>query len=262
MRYYNARGEVMVSNFRQQEILELARKDGKVTVEGLAELYDVTVQTIRRDLSDLAESGRLKRVHGGAVISSGVINIQYDERRKLNEVGKKAIAVRCAQEIPNGASVFMNIGTTTEAVARELLDHENLLVVSNNLNIANILSANHSCEIILAGGVLRRADGGIVGGLTVEMVKQFKFDYSVLGCSAIDPDGDLLDFDGQEIMVSSTAIKRSRKVMVVADHNKFERKAPLTICSLSDVTMLFTDGGLSPALIANCSRWGTEVVIV
>ena len=169
----------MVSNFRQQEILELARKEGKVTVDSLAEIHEVTVQTIRRDLSDLADSGRLERVHGGAVVPSGVINIQYVERRRLNEAGKKAIGVRCAHEIPNGASVFMNIGTTTEAVARELLDHENLLVVTNNLNIANILAANHGCEIILAGGVLRRADGGIVGGLTVEMVKQFKFDYSV-----------------------------------------------------------------------------------
>ncbi|MEP2921575.1 DeoR/GlpR family DNA-binding transcription regulator [Sulfitobacter sp.] len=252
----------MVSNFRQQEILELARKEGKVTVDGLAERYGVTVQTIRRDLSDLANSGRLDRVHGGAVLQSGVVNIEYQERRKLHEAGKKAIAVRCAQEIPNGASVFMNIGTTTEAVANELLNHENLLVMTNNLNIANILAANHSCEIILAGGVLRRADGGIVGGLTMEMVKQFKFDYSVLGCSAIDTDGDLLDFDGQEIMVSSTAIKRSRKVMVVADHNKFKRKAPLTICSLGDVDILFTDRGLPDEMAANCSNLGAEVVVV
>lgn len=252
----------MVSNFRQKEILELARKDGKVTVDGLAEMYDVTVQTIRRDLSDLAETGRLDRVHGGAVVPSGVVNIQYEERRRLNDVGKKAIAVECARSIPDGASVFMNIGTTTEAVARELLDHENLLVVTNNLNIANILAINHSCEIMLAGGVLRRADGGIVGGLTVEMVKQFKFDYSVLGCSAIDADGDLLDFDGQEIMVSSTAIGRSRQVMIVADHLKFQRKAPLTICSLSDVEVLFTDAKISAELNANCARWGTKVVTV
>ena len=252
----------MVSNFRQKEILELARKEGKVTVDGLASRYDVTVQTIRRDLSDLADSGRLNRVHGGAVVPSGVVNIQYEERRRLNEEGKKAIAVRCAQEIPDGASVFMNIGTTTEAVAHELLDHDNLLVVTNNLNIANILAANHSCEIILAGGVLRRADGGIVGGLTVDMVKQFKFDYSILGCSAIDADGDLLDFDGQEVIVSSTAIKRSRKVIVVADHLKFKRKAPLAICSLADVTMLFTDSDLSKDLKSDCVQWETEVVTV
>lgn len=252
----------MVANFRQKEILDLARKDGMVTVDGLAELYEVTVQTIRRDLSDLAQSGRLERVHGGAVIPSGVVNIIYEERRRLNDVGKKAIAVECARSIPDGASVFMNIGTTTEAVAHELLDHENLLVVTNNLNIANILANNHSCEIMLAGGVLRRADGGIVGGLTVEMVKQFKFDYSVLGCSAIDADGDLLDFDGQEVMVSSTAIQRSRKVILVADHLKFQRKAPLTICSLSDVDVLFTDGKLSQDLAVRCDSWGTDVVTV
>jgi DeoR family glycerol-3-phosphate regulon repressor len=251
----------VASNFRQREILELARKDGKVTVDGLAMHYDVTVQTIRRDLSDLAESGRLERVHGGAVIPSGVVNIVYDERRRLNEAGKKAIGVRCAQAIPEGASVFLNIGTTTEAVARELLDHENLLVVTNNLNIANILAANHSCEIILAGGILRRADGGIVGGMTVEMVKQFKFDFCVLGCSAIDADGDLLDFDGQEVMVSNTAIQRSRKVMVVADHLKFERTAPLTICTLGDAEVLFTDDALSDQLQASCTAWGTEVVV-
>ena len=252
----------MASNFRQKEILDLARKEGKVTVDGLAELYDVTVQTIRRDLSDLAESGRLERVHGGAVVPSGVVNILYEERRRLNDVGKKKIAVECARAIPDGASVFMNIGTTTEAVAHELLDHENLLVVTNNLNIANILANNHSCEIILAGGVLRRADGGIVGGLTVEMVKQFKFDYSVLGCSAIDADGDLLDFDGQEVMVSKIAIQRSRKIMIVADHLKFTRKAPLTICSLSDVDVLLTDDKLSPQLTANCESWGCRIVTV
>jgi DeoR family glycerol-3-phosphate regulon repressor len=250
----------LVSNFRQKEILELARKEGKVTVDGLAGLYDVTVQTIRRDLSDLADSGQLDRVHGGAVIPSGVVNIIYEERRRLNEAGKRAIATECARLIPDGASVFMNIGTTTEAVAHKLLDHENLLVVTNNLNIANILTANTSCEIILAGGVLRRADGGIVGGLTVEMVKQFKFDYSVLGCSAIDADGDLLDFDGQEVMVSSTAIQRSRTVMVVADHLKFHRKAPLTICSLGDVDVLITDCPLPDAFMAKGEGLGTQVV--
>jgi DeoR family glycerol-3-phosphate regulon repressor len=250
----------MVSTFRQREILELARKEGKVTVDGLAERYDVTVQTIRRDLSELAENGQLDRVHGGAVVPSGVVNIVYDERRRLNEAGKKSIALACASAIPDGASVFMNIGTSTEAVARALLDHENLLVVTNNLNIANILTANQSCEIILTGGVLRRADGGLVGGLTADMVQQFKFDFSVLGCSAIDNDGDLLDFDGQEILVSRSAIQRSRKVMVVADHIKFQRKAPLTICSLRDVTVLFTDAAISKDLTALCAGWSTEIV--
>ncbi len=250
----------MPSNFRHKEILELARKEGKVTVDGLAEMYNVTVQTIRRDLSDLADSGRLERVHGGAVAISGVSNIMYEERRRLNETSKREIAQRCASSIPDNASVFMNIGTSTEAVARELLDHENLLIVTNNLNIAHILAANPSCKIILTGGELRRSDSGIVGGLTAEMVKQFKFDYSVLGCSAIDADGDLLDFDDQEIMVSKAAIQRSRKVMVVADCIKFQRKAPLTICTLADVDVLFTNRALSKELQQHCDTWDTQVI--
>ena len=251
----------MVTNFRQREILDLARKDGKVTVEGLSEHYDVTVQTIRRDLAELTDSGQLERVHGGAVVPSGVVNIVYQERRRLNANGKQAIAETCAQTIPNGASVFMNIGTSTEAVAQSLLDHQNLLVVTNNLNIANILIANTSCEIILTAGILRRIDGGLVGGLTADLLKQFKFDCAILGCSAIDTDGDLLDFDGQEIMVSQTALKQSRSVMVVADHLKFKRTAPLKICSLKDVDKLFTDVALPGNLLVECNQWGTDVVV-
>ena len=251
----------MVTNFRQREILDLARKDGKVTVEGLAEHYDVTVQTIRRDLAELTDSGAWERVYGGAVVPSGVVNIVYEERRRLNASGKHAIAKTCAQAIPNSASVFMNIGTSTEAVAQSLLNHKNLLVVTNNLNIANILKANTSCEIILTAGILRRIDGGLVGGLTADVLKQFKFDFSILGCSAIDTDGDLLDFDGQEIMVSQTALKQSRRIMVVADHLKFQRNAPLKICSLRDVDKLFTDVALPGYLLGECNQWGTDVVV-
>jgi len=251
----------MAENFRQREILDLARKDGKVTVEGLAAQYGVTVQTIRRDLADLAQAGRLARVHGGAVLPpSGVLNIVYAERRRLNAAGKQAIALACAQRIPNGASVFLNIGTTTEAVARALLGHDKLMVVTNNLNIANTLAANPGIDVILTGGTLRRTDGGLVGGLTAQMLGQFKFDVAVLGCSAIDADGDLLDFDEQEVMVSRSAMTRARRVMVVADHLKFGRRAPLTICALRDVGVLFTDRALPPALARKTEDWGTQVV--
>jgi DeoR family glycerol-3-phosphate regulon repressor len=92
------------------------------------------------------------------------------------------------------------------------------------------------------------------------MVKQFKFDYSILGCSAIDTDGDLLDYDGQEIIVSQTAINRSRQVIIVADYLKFERKAPLTSCSLSDINTIITDKPLSEKLKINCKTWKTEII--
>ncbi|GIT91500.1 DeoR family transcriptional regulator [Jannaschia pagri] len=252
----------MVTNFRKAEILEQARRDGKVLVDDLARRFDVTVQTIRRDLSELSDVGKLERVHGGAIVPSGVVNIVYEERRQLNDAGKRAIAQACAAEIPNGSSIFMNIGTTTEAVATALRDHEDLLVVTNNLNIANILTSHRQCEIVVTGGTLRRTDGGLMGGFAVETVRQFKFDYALIGCSALDQDGDLLDFDEQEITVSQTAIRRARQVFAVADKSKLERKAPITTCGLDELDALFTDADLPDHLVTLAQRAETRVVTV
>nr|WP_290428690.1 DeoR/GlpR family DNA-binding transcription regulator [Defluviimonas salinarum] len=247
--------------FRHSEILDIARRDGKVTVEGLAEHFNVTLQTIRRDLTDLAEAGKLERVHGGAVLPSGVTNIGYEERRGLFKEAKLRIAKACAVEVPEDASVFLNIGTSTEAVAHELLRHRNLLVVTNNMNVPAILVGNPDCQIIVTGGQLRRADGGLVGKLTTEAVSQFKFDLAVIGCSALDEDGDMLDFDIQEVSVSQTLLRQSRKVFLVADHSKFRRTAPARIASISEVDAVFTDQPLPKTLEARCRDWGVRVVV-
>jgi DeoR family glycerol-3-phosphate regulon repressor len=251
----------MSQTFRHPEILEIARREGKVSVERLAEHFGVTLQTIRRDLSDLAELGRLQRVHGGAVLPSGTTNIAYVERRLLHHDGKAAIARACAARIPEDASIFLNIGTTTEAVARELLHHRKLLVVTNNIHVSNILMANADCEIIVTGGSLRRADGGLVGKVAADTIGAFKFDLAVIGCSAIDPDGDLLDFDIHEVGVSQAVLRQSRRAFLVADHSKFARSAPARIAGLSAIDAFFTDAPPPAALAARCRDWGTEVVV-
>ncbi|HBR61653.1 DeoR/GlpR family DNA-binding transcription regulator [Paracoccaceae bacterium] len=249
----------MSQTLRLPEILELARETGKVAVEDLAAHFGVTVQTIRRDLSELAEVGQLDRVHGGAVLPSGITNLGYEERRSLNQPAKRALARACANDIPAGACVFLNIGTSTEAVARELLHHNDLMVVTNNMNVASILAPNTNCEIIMAGGVLRRADGGLVGSLTTRMIAQFKFDYAVIGCSALDQDGDVLDFDFQEVTVSQTIIAQARQTFLVADHSKFQRHAPVRITSLSKLDRFYTDLALVPPLATACKTWQTDV---
>ncbi|MFW2588064.1 DeoR/GlpR family DNA-binding transcription regulator [Sagittula sp. SSi028] len=251
----------MSQSFRHPEILEIARRNGKVTVEDLAEHFGVTLQTIRRDLADLADSGRLERVHGGAVLPSGTTNIGYEERRSINPDGKTAIARACAKRIPNDIALFLNIGTSTEAVARELLHHTNLMVVTNNMNVANILVANPDCEIIVTGGALRRSDGGLVGTLAAETIAKFKFDVAVIGCSALDQDGDLLDFDIQEISVSQAILRQSRQSFLVSDHSKFTRSAPAKIASLSEVDTFFTDKPLPDAVASRCEGWGTQIVV-
>ncbi len=251
----------MAENFRQTDILEIAQSEGRVSVDDLADRFNISVQTIRKDLSELADSGQLKRVHGGAILPSGVANIGYEDRRELNRAAKAAIAKRCAADIPDNASVFLNIGTSTEAVARELLSHRNLMAVTNNMNIAQILGANPDCEVIVAGGTLRRSDGGLTGPLTVQMIGQFKFDYAVIGCSALDQDGDILDFDLQEVGVSQAIIAQSRERFLVADTTKFTRAAPVRIASLRDLTRFYTDAAPAKSITTKCKRWSTEVVV-
>ncbi|MEJ6387936.1 DeoR/GlpR family DNA-binding transcription regulator [Gymnodinialimonas ulvae] len=251
----------MKSSFRQTEILDIARREGKVTVEGLAAHFDVTVQTIRRDLSDLDEARHLSRVHGGAVLASGTTNLAYGERRAFLAEEKAAMARLCAAQIPNDCSVFLNIGTSTEAVAAELLTHKNLLVVTNNMNVAHTLDRNPDCEVIVTGGTLRRGDGGLIGAMTVDAIRRFKFDFAVMGCSALDPDGDVLDYDIQEVGVSQAIIAQTRAPILVADHSKFQRSAPGRICSLADMHTFVTDRVLPAPLATACRTWQTEVLL-
>ena len=245
----------MAPSIRQTEILELAHAEGRVLVEDLAQRFDVTLQTIRRDLGDLAEAGLLDRVHGGAVPRTGVANMGYSARRRMNAEAKTAIAAACAAQIPDNSSLILNLGTTTEAVAQALLHHSNITVVTNNMNVANILVANPSCEIMVAGGALRRSDGGLVGELTTQFIEQFKVDYAIIGTSALDHDGDLLDYDLAEVRVSRSILKQARRTFVVTDHSKLGRSAPARIASLSEVDSLFIDRPLPPDLATRCAEW-------
>ena len=253
--------QAVALSFRQNEILEIARAEGRVVVEEMAQRFDVTLQTIRRDLTEMADLGHLDRVHGGAVPRTGVTNLGYDQRRRMNDRAKSAIARVCAAMIPENCSIIMNLGTSTEAVARELLGHRNITVITNNMNVANTLVANPGCDIMVAGGTLRRADGGLMGELTTQFFEQFKVDYAVIGASALDQDGDLLDFDLAEVRVSKAIIRQARRTFLVCDHSKLNRSAPARLASLAEITRMFTDRPLPPDLARKCVEWGTEVVI-
>lgn len=251
----------MALSIRQADILDLARSEGRVAVEDLARRFDVTVQTIRRDLTELSDAGLLDRVHGGAMLRTGVANLGYDERRRMNEAGKAAIAGAAAAAIPDNSSLILNIGTTTEAVARALLGHRNLTVVTNNMNVANILAANPSSEVVVAGGVLRRSDGGLVGELTTHVFEQFKVDIAVIGCSALDAEGDILDFDLAEVRVSKAILRQARRAFLVADASKLGRPAPARLASLAEIDAVFTDAPLPETLAERCRAWDTDVVV-
>ncbi|MFN4274060.1 MAG: DeoR/GlpR family DNA-binding transcription regulator [Aliihoeflea sp.] len=226
---------------RHAEIVSLAKEQGRVTVEGLSAHFGVTPQTIRKDLNDLCGQRQLTRIHGGALFPSGIQNLEYEARRKIAADEKEAIGRAAARIIPDNASLFINIGTTTEAVGDALLDHSGLMVITNNINVANRLRIYPSIEVVIAGGVVRGTDGGIVGEAAVDFIRQFKVDFAVIGVSAVDDDGALLDFDFREVKVAQAIIANARKVILVADSTKLERTAPVRIAHLSQIDTFVTD---------------------
>ncbi len=246
---------------RQTDILSLARETGRVTVDALVAAFDVTAQTIRRDLSELCDGGHLDRTHGGAALPSGITNMAYEDRRRVNAGAKEAIGRATATLIHPGASLFLNIGTTTEAVARALRDTPNLMVVTNNLNVAQILSSHPSAEVIVTGGRLRRADGGLVGDLAVQTLQQFKLDFAIIGTSAMDHQGVLLDFDPDEVRVSQSILKQCRTSILVADQGKFDRTAPVRITNLARMDHWVTDRMPSRNMQLDCKNNHVRVTV-
>ena len=223
-------------------LLEELRHRQSATVEHLADTLGVTLQTVRRDVQRLAEAGLLVRFHGGVrVPSSTVENLAHPQREMLHAEGKTRIARAVAAQVPHGCSLILNIGTTTEAVAKALLQHRGLRVITNNLNVAAILSSNPDCEVIVAGGVVRTHDRGIVGEAAVDFIRQFKVDIAVIGISGIEADGSLRDYDYREVKVAQTIIEHAREVWLAADHSKFHRPAMVELATLAQIDRLFTD---------------------
>ncbi len=226
---------------RQGKMLEEIREAGFVSIQELAERFKVTPQTVRRDINQLADEGLVQRHHGGAGVSFSTENVDYVNRKVLYQAEKRRIAQVVARNIEPRSSLFINIGTTTEEVARALVNHDRLRVITNNLNVAAILSGNENLQILVAGGMVRHRDCGIVGEAASDFIRQFKVDYGIIGISGIDMDGTLLDFDYHEVRTARAIIENSRKVFLVTDHTKFGRNAMVRLGNISEITALFTD---------------------
>jgi DeoR family transcriptional regulator, glycerol-3-phosphate regulon repressor len=247
-------------NHRQNDIIALARVLGRVTVEDLASRFDVTPQTIRRDLNELCDRRVLTRTHGGALIASSIENLSYEARRFIAAEAKRAIGIAAAALIPNNSSLFINIGTTTEEVASALTGHSDLRVITNNLNVAMTLYRHPTIEVIVAGGPVRRSDGAVIGSAAVDLIRQFKVDTAVIGASALDEDGSLLDYDALEVNVSRAIIENARRVLLACDRMKLERAAPVRIGHMSQVHAFVTDRLDSAELRQVCTNYGVQVI--
>jgi len=232
-----------------------------VQVDTLAEQLRVTPQTIRRDLKIMCRLRLLQRTHGGAVVHDSVSNVGYDARKRFMQAEKEAIGRSAAALIPDDSSLFLNIGTSTEAAAQNLAQHRGLLVVTNNINVIEVLRHNESIRIMMAGGTVRSEDGGIVGESTAEFMSDFKMDHAIIGVSAIEDDGTLLDFDNQEVQVAKAIITNARCTILVADSSKFDRSAPMRIGNIAAVDYLVTDRQPPSEFAQHCKLNHVEIIV-
>lgn len=227
---------------RQREIVEMVEQQGFVAIEALARSFSITQQTARRDVNALCEAGLLHRYHGGAGLPSTVENIAYEARQVLNLEGKRKIAALVAREIPDHASLFLTLGSTTKEAARALTDHKGLRLITNHLQIAGMLASNKDAEVILAGGSVRALDGGVTGELTIDFFNNFKVDIALMSISGIELDGTMFDFDYREVRLLRVIIANARRVFLLADHTKYDRHALVRAGQIAgNVDALFTD---------------------
>ncbi|WP_371170733.1 DeoR/GlpR family DNA-binding transcription regulator [Aliiroseovarius sp. 2305UL8-7] len=245
---------------RQAEILRLLKKDGRALVDDLADMLGTTPQTVRKDLSALAEDNQIIRFHGGATLSAGTEYAGFDVRRAILRDEKAAIGRAVAAEIPNNSSIILNGGTTTAEVARHLVHHVGLKVVVDSVYLANILREYVGVEVMVPAGVVRGSDGAIFGEPAIEFIRNFRADISVVGAAAIEVTGALLDYDLHESGVSRAIIQSARNVILAADGSKFGRLAPVCFGHISQVGTLVTDASCPSALGTLCQDAGVRVV--
>jgi DeoR family glycerol-3-phosphate regulon repressor len=246
-------------NERQKEILDLVRSQGFVAIDALSQHFNVTTQTVRRDINELCRQRLLRRYHGGAGLPSSVENVAYTARQVMCLEEKRRIAQLVAAQIPDQASLFITLGTTAEEIAKALRDHKGLRVITNNLHVATLMSGYAGCDVILAGGVVRGRDHGITGESTVAFINQFRADFALIGISGIDDDGTLLDFDYHEVHVLQAVIANARNVWLAADHTKFGRNALVRLGPVSLIDALFTDRQPTARLAAALAEAGAQL---
>lgn len=234
----------MLAQERPHQILDRVRQHGAVSIDALADEFEVTPQTIRRLVNQLCEDGLLRRVHGGVKAIPATQNLEYESRQVLNLEAKRRIARAVARFIPNGASLFMGLGTTPECVASALAGHRDLRVFTNSLNVASVLARHPDVDITIAGGALRRRDRDIIGDNAVSFFSRYKADFAIFGVGGIDEEGMLLDFDEGEVEARKTMVECCRTAILVADVSKFGRNATVRGGRLGDIDHLFIEAAV------------------
>ena len=233
---------------RQQMLLQWIENSHYVSLEEIAERFRVTTQTARRDIADLEHRGKVRKLHGGVSQLAPLDPLTYRQRRHDRADEKVRIAEAVVALIPDGATVFLDTGTTCEAIANALVSRKRLHLVTYSLRSAAIISEKTDFTLAVPGGFVRPIDGGMFREDTPEFIRRFKFDYAIISVSGIDDDGDLCDDDHTEVAVVSAALGQAAHKLLAVDSSKFGKRAMVKLGSVRDVTAVITNEMPAPIL--------------
>jgi DeoR family glycerol-3-phosphate regulon repressor len=226
---------------RRDLIHRVVQERGGVSVGALAEMLGVSTQTIRRDLDVLCDGETVRRSHGRIELSEHRLNTPFEQRAGTNLAGKRAIAEYAASQIPNGATVFISIGSTTLSAAHALHRRKELTVITNNLSAAMALSEEVSNRIILPGGEIRLPDRDFIGDQVVEFFGGYRAEFAIIGTAGVDSDGRLLEFHQAEVRASERMRHNAQRSILVIDCSKFGRLAPAVGGNVADLDLVVCD---------------------
>ncbi|WP_133647161.1 DeoR/GlpR family DNA-binding transcription regulator [Paraburkholderia flava] len=250
----------MLAEQRHQYILSQVARNGALSVAELVRELNVSRETIRRDLNALASRGLIVTTHGGA-LSSDRREPDLDVREAANAGAKRAIGERAAQLVPDGASIVIDSGSTTQAVARALTDRHRLSVYTNDWRIALLLGRRNDNHVTLLGGELSDNEDATFGLDTVQQLTQYHADFAIVGAGGISPDAWLTDYTRLAAEVRSRMIAAADTVVVVADNSKFGRVTPVRINGFESARFVVTELAPDRALGKAIAARGPELLI-
>ncbi|WP_120499163.1 DeoR/GlpR family DNA-binding transcription regulator [Roseovarius sp. EL26] len=230
------------TNQREEEILqELHRAGGSCRIGFLASQLDVSYETIRRNIRTLEEAHIVRKVHGGVHLIEEFDEAPLRSRMDTHAEAKERLAQAVAQNINNGDSVFMDIGSTTAYVATALRDHSDLSVVTNSAFVAHTLASRNNNRVFLAGGELRPHDGGAFGAEAIDLVQRLSVQFAILSVGAINAEAGFMLHDLQEANLSQIAARNAQVRIAVADSDKFNKRAPVSLKGKIQFNVFYTD---------------------
>lgn len=240
----------MWSHERQAKILELLGRDGKVLTNHLAGLFDVSRETVRRDLLELETGGSLSRVHGGAIPPGAEIQPEPAFAQRLGDhaQAKDAIATRACELVPAGATLMIDAGTTTLAFARALLAKGDVRIITNSIEIAQLAASAESCEILLLGGRPHRDVPGTYGEMTLSEIDRFLADFAVISPVGLHQQRGATDYELHEAEVARAMMRRAKSCVMLCDASKIGMESRVSICGLAAIDHLVTDAAMPPPL--------------